>query len=337
MPSKANTLHAATLGNDTETIRLIVDAGVDVNAVDFAGFTPLIHAAANRNLDAIRMLLAKGADPKARSGDGSFQKVKAGSIALGHWTALTASVAMATPELVKTLLDAGAGINVPDVRGMTPLMLAVATDRQNIDVIRLLIARGADVNAKSLAGETALDWAVKTGQKPAIDAIKAAGGVETAHAPVPVPAAAHADVRTAVERSRALLSKASVVVRRQWRVRVVPLSQHRRYRRARRRRERAGRRPEADCAAADADQGAVFFSGESARAFPDPGGSPITTVFALNALVNSGYQPDRTTDIIVAHLVSQQARNGRWFISAVARPPIGEGADRRHRVRAFAR
>ena len=122
--AKANTLHAATLGNDTETIRLIVDAGVDVNAVDFAGFTPLIHAASNRNLDAIRMLLAKGADPKARSGDGSFQKVKAGSIALGNWTALTASVAMATPELVKTLLDAGVGINVPDVRGMTPLMLA---------------------------------------------------------------------------------------------------------------------------------------------------------------------------------------------------------------------
>ena len=49
-------------------------------------------------------------------------------------------------------------------------------------------------------------------------------------------------------------------------------------------------------------------------------------MFALNALVDSGYQPDRTTDIIVAHLVSQQARNGRWFISAVARPPIGEGA-----------
>ena len=113
--------------------------------------------------------------PKARSGDGSFQKVKAGSIALGNWTPLTAAVSMATPELVKALLDAGADVNVPDVRGMTPLMLAVANDRQNIDVIRLLIARGADVNAKSLAGETALDWAVKTGPKPAIDAIQGCG------------------------------------------------------------------------------------------------------------------------------------------------------------------
>ena len=30
---------------------------------------------------------------------------------------------------------------------MTPLMLAVATDRQNVDVIRLLLDRKADVNA----------------------------------------------------------------------------------------------------------------------------------------------------------------------------------------------
>ena len=323
--AKANALHAATRGNDTETIRLIVEAGADVNAVDFAGFTPLIHASANRNLEAIRLLLAKGADAKVRSGDGSFQKVKAGTIALGMWTPLTAAVSLASPELVKTLLDAGVGINVPDVRGMTPLMLAVATDRQNIDVIRLLIARGADVNAKSAAGETALDWAVKTGGKPAIAAIKAAGGVETARADVAIPAAAHADVRTAVERSRALLGKASVVAAANGGCaschshNVVDTVEH--------------------VAAAKGLRGddkliaqrqtltkAPYFSPANLmERFPDPAGSPITTVFALNALINSGYKPDRTTDAIVAHLASQQAADGRWFMSALARPPIGEG------------
>jgi ankyrin repeat protein len=108
---KANVLHAAALGNDSETIRLVVDAGGQVNAVDLGGFTPLIHAAANRNLDAIRLLLARGADVNARSGDGSFQKVKAGSIALGHWTPLTASVARAPVALIRTLVDAGAKVN----------------------------------------------------------------------------------------------------------------------------------------------------------------------------------------------------------------------------------
>jgi ankyrin repeat protein len=323
--AKANTLHSATLGNDTETIRLIVDAGVDVNAVDFAGFTPLIQAGANRNLDAVRLLLAKGADAKARSGDGSFQKVKAGAIALGLWTPLTVSVSMSSADLVKTLLDAGVDVNVPDVRGMTPLMLAVATDRQNLDVIRLLLARGADVNAKSLAGETALDWAVKTGAKPAIDAIRAAGGVETAHAAVSVPAAGQADVRTAVERSRALLGKASVVGAANGGCaschghNIVDTVDHVAI-------AKGLRADEKLIAQRQTLTKAPYFSpANRMEHFPDPAGSPITTVFALNALVNSGYQPDRTTDMIVAHLVSQQAANGRWFMSALARPPIGEG------------
>jgi ankyrin repeat protein len=323
--AKASTLHAATLGNDTETVRLIADAGADVNAADFAGFTPLIHAGANRNLDAIRILLAKGADAKTRSGDGSFQKVKAGTIALGLWTPLTAAVSMASPELVKTLLDAGVDVNMPDVRGMTPLMLAVATDRQNIDVIRLLIARRADVNAKSVAGETALDWAVKTGGKPAIDAIKAAGGVETARVDVAVPAPAHADVRTAVERSRALLGKASVMGAANGGCaschghNIVDTVEHIAA-------AKGLRADEKMTAQRQTLTKAPYFSPANLmERFPDPAGSPITTVFALNALLNSGYQPDRATDMVVAHLASQQAGDGRWFMSALARPPIGEG------------
>jgi len=324
--SRANTLHAATMGNDIETIRLIVDAGVDVNAADFAGFTPLMNAAANRNLDAVRLLLAKGADPKARSGDGSFQKVKAGVIALGLWTPLTAAVSLASPELVKTLIDAGAGVNVADVRGMTPLMLAVATDRQNINVVRLLIARGADVNAKSIAGETALDWAAKTGGKSAIDAIAAAGGVRTTHDAVAVPAPAPADVKTAIERSRTLLTKASVVSAANGgcaschahniidTVDRVAVAKH------------LGADEKLTAQRQTLTKAPYFSSANLMEHFPDPGGSPITTVFALHALLNSGYAPDRTTDIMVAHLLSQQAGDGRWFMSAIARPPIGEGA-----------
>jgi hypothetical protein len=208
---------------------------------------------------------------------------------------------------------------------MTPLMLAVATDRQDIDVIRLLIARGADVNAKSLAGETALDWAVKTGAKPAIDAIKAAGGMETAHAPVPVPAAAHANVRIAVERSRALLNKASVVFAANGGC--AACHSHNIVDTVERIAAAKGLGTDQQLLAQrqTLTKAPYFSPANLMEHFPDPGGSPITTVYALNALLDSGYQPDRATDIIVAHLVSQQAANGRWFMSAVARPPIGEG------------
>ena len=322
---KQSVLHAATLGNDTESIRHILEAGGDVMAVDAVGFTPLIHAAANRNIEAVRMLLAKGADVNARSGDGSFQKVKARVIALGSWTPLNVAASLATTDLVKTLLDAGAKVNVPDVRGMTPLMLAVANDRQNLDVIRLLIARGAEVNAKSLAGETALDWAVKVGSKPAIDVLRQAGGVGTVHPSITPPEAAGADVRTAVERSRTLLAKASVVSAANGGC--ASCHNHNVLDTADRVAVKKGLAiDEKLTAQRQTLTKAPYFSPVNLlEHFPDPAGSPITTVFALTALANSGYQPDRTTDIAATHLASQQAADGRWFMSAIARPPIGEG------------
>jgi ankyrin repeat protein len=322
--AKMTVLHSAAGGNDTETIRQVVNAGADVNAVDFAGFTPLIHAASNRNLDAVRLLLAKGADVNARSGDGSFQKVKAGSIALGYFTPLIGAAPLGSHDLIATLLDAGAKINVADVRGMTPLMLAVANDRQNLDVIRLLIARGAEVNAKSLVGETALDWAMKIGAKPAIEALRRAGGVETAHKPLEVAAAVGADVRTAVERSRTLLAKASVVAAANGgcaschshnivdTVERVALA-------------KGMRGDEKLMEQRRTLTKAPYFSPANLLERLDPAGSPITTVFALTALANSGYQADRTTDMVAAHLASQQSRDGQWFMTAIARPPVGEG------------
>jgi len=321
---KATVLHAATLGNDIESIRLVVDAGADVNAVDFAGFTPLISAASNRNLDAIRLLLARGADVNARSGDGSYQKVKAGAIALGHWTPLTASVAHGSADLVRVLVDAGAKVDVRDVRGMTPLMLATANDRQNLDVIRLLIARGAEVNARSLGGETALDWAVKIGSKPAIDVLRRAGGTETTHDRVDVPAAARADVRTAVERSRALLAKASVVSAANGGC--ASCHAHNIVDTADRVAGSKGlAQDEKLIAQRQTLTKAPYFSPANLLERLDPAGSPITTVFALTALANSGYKPDRTTDVVAVHLARQQSGLGRWFMSTVARPPIGEG------------
>ena len=61
-------------------------------------------------------------------------------------------------ETVRLLLQAGADVNVRDVRGMTPLMLAVASDHVNEQIVRMLLAKSPAMDAKSKAGETALDW-----------------------------------------------------------------------------------------------------------------------------------------------------------------------------------
>src|SRR5262249_43182447 len=70
-------------------------------------------------------------------------------------------------DLVKLLLDAGANVNARDIRNMTALMGAVATDHADPRIVRLLIDRGVDVRAKDKNGETAADWAKKQ-NNPAI-------------------------------------------------------------------------------------------------------------------------------------------------------------------------
>ena len=63
--------HRHVTGGWMPTVKFLVEAlGADVNARDFAGYTPLHHAAARGDNEMIRYLVSKGADPKAvaRSG-----------------------------------------------------------------------------------------------------------------------------------------------------------------------------------------------------------------------------------------------------------------------------
>jgi ankyrin repeat protein len=322
---KMTALHAATWGNDTETIRLLIDAGLDVNAAHVAGFTPLINAASTRNVTAAKLLLAKGANVNAVAGEPAL-KVKAGTIALGSFTPLHMIAPSGSAEFVKALLDAGAKVNVQEARGLTPLMLAVATDRQNLDVIRMLIAKGADVNAKDPGGETALDWARKFKAQPAIELLRRAGAVETAAKPVTVPPFAPADLHTSVERGIRLLERTTIgatagggcaschhhnvtdfvaAVARDRGIRID------------------------EKAAADRQQltKAPYFLPLNLLERMDSAGSPIVPLYALAALAASGYEPDRTTDALVANIVAHQESDGYWRVplGVISRPPIEGG------------
>ena len=60
-------------------------------------------------------------------------------------------------------------------RGMTPLMLAVASETQDVEVVKLLVKAGADPNIRDTSGETALGWASRYGSRSVLDALKLAG------------------------------------------------------------------------------------------------------------------------------------------------------------------
>ncbi|MBM3793824.1 MAG: ankyrin repeat domain-containing protein [Acidobacteria bacterium] len=127
--------------------------------------------------------------------------VKAGIVALDKLTPLMFAVAYGPVDMVRLLLESGADVNARDTRGMTPLMLAVASEQQDPAIVKLLLSRGARREDKSAAGETALDWALKFNRR----AVLALFGAR----PTPVIAigteTARVSDREAIERGVAIL------------------------------------------------------------------------------------------------------------------------------------
>jgi ankyrin repeat protein len=323
---KMSALHAATWGSDTETIRLLVDAGLDVNAANVAGFTPLINAANARNFVAAKLLIAKGAKVNVAAGD-PIQKVKAGTIPLGNFTPLHMVALSGSPEFVKALLDAGASVNVSEARGLTPLMLAVATDRQNLDIIRMLIAQGADLNARNKDGETALDLARKFHSKPVIEILRRAGAAETPEKPLTVPPFAPADLRTSVERGLRLLEKSSTIASAEGGCaschhhNITDIA-------GAIAKEKGIRLDEKSAMERQQLTKAPYFLPQNLLERLDSAGSPIVPLYALATLASTGYEPDRTTDAVIANVVAHQEIDGHWRapLGVISRPPI-EGGD----------
>jgi ankyrin repeat protein len=63
-------LHAAVAGKHLDMVRLLVEAGADVNAQDGRGWTPLNLAAHEGPADLVTTLLAAGADPTIPNDEG---------------------------------------------------------------------------------------------------------------------------------------------------------------------------------------------------------------------------------------------------------------------------
>jgi ankyrin repeat protein len=315
-------LLAAVRGNDMATIRLLVEAGADVNQMDrqpFLSYTPLMGAAASGNLAAVKLLLAKGAKVNTVSPQHT-QKINNRSVVTGEMTALLLAATYGPPEIVKALLDAGAEVNVAEARGMTPLMLALTTDRLHPETVTMLLEQGADPRTKSMAGETALDWARKYGVVSVIESLggKPAGRMAAVPAPSTLP-----DPRVAVERSVGLLEKTSAeffvegacyachaqsaasIAAGAARTKGIPIDEH---------------------AASERLKQTTFTLASAGPSLMEGRGAGDTGRYIVEALARTGYAPDRVTDYVAAAIAAEQGSDGGWHgAGGLARTPLEDG------------
>ncbi len=281
---------------------------------------------APQNRDLTRLLLAGKANINAISAD-SDGKVKNGSVAFGKATALHMAVSGGSVEEVKLLLDAGTPIDPLDVRGMTPLMFAVSTDRPQVDIIRLLLSRGADSTIKSNIGESAQDWARKFNNPGVLSLLKlqpvkteAAGnglGISGARTP-----------QTAVERSLPLMQRASAGVFTEGGC-VACHAQPVGGMAAELARARGWHMDEAvgKSAAAETDRVVKSLAASALVMMQarESGGSPDTQIYQ-GMMMASIHAPANTgTDALVHYLAARQRAAGNWSGHGVNRAPMQDG------------
>lgn len=156
-------LMGAAYSGEAEICKMLLDAGLDVNATDSRGMTPLHTAVWSRKKNAAevcKLLLASGANPAARDSDGE--------------TPLLVSMRFrADDKVCRALIEAKAGIDEPNEEGMAPALRAYKDGR--MDICELMIKSGAEMDDEDETGQKLFDEAVKNAELSLCQALMDAG------------------------------------------------------------------------------------------------------------------------------------------------------------------
>ena len=141
-------LFSACSGDSVEVVKVLLDQGAQLTALDEDEHTPLHWAAEQGSLEISRFLIARGANLVAKS--------KYDMVPL-HTPAFRGNI-----EICTLLLDSGTPVNSTACIGATPLLMLAING--NIDVCMLFIEKGADLHRANDAGETPLSIAAGKGR-----------------------------------------------------------------------------------------------------------------------------------------------------------------------------
>jgi ankyrin repeat protein len=151
-PNHANEAGATALMwaiPDEAKVRLLLKKGARVNAISkITGRTSLLIAAGRPGAArVVRLLLEKGADPKARDNKGE--------------TTLTRAAYSGDPEILGLLIDRGVDVNAQaePFKDFHVTALMIAAFQGHTRLMEMLIAHGADTKIRNSLGFTALNVA----------------------------------------------------------------------------------------------------------------------------------------------------------------------------------
>lgn len=173
-------LELCAKGTAEEVRQALNNCGANIEAQDEQGMTVLMHAAkCNTDLEVMKVLL-RAADEFNKK---SFLRDKLGfrtvDIDAGNKddkTALMFAVKNNSPEVVGTLLNAGADVSIKDKEGMMVLMYA-ARDSADPAVMKVLLDAAAEFNKKGLKSKLGFKTVdVDDGNKEGITALMFAVG-----------------------------------------------------------------------------------------------------------------------------------------------------------------
>jgi len=157
-------LHHAVEAGKVSTVKVLLEKGASPRARDNDGLTPLHLAAAEGRAEIAKLLLEKGADPNAKANDGSTPL----HAATDHPAGVPEH--QGCVEIVRMLVERGADVNVAGRRGETPLHLAARHGHK--EVAEVLLAARADTNARAgIYQETPLHYAAAYGHKAVVEAL----------------------------------------------------------------------------------------------------------------------------------------------------------------------
>lgn len=150
-------LFTAVIRNDVATLRSLVAAGADPNAVDDSGQPAIARALFHESHDAamaLARLPALDVDRRNRAGE----------------TALMLAALKGREDVVRVLIERGAAV---DPQGWTPLHYAAAGDAHAIAT--LLLVRGVRVDPRAPNGRTPLMLAAAYASEEMVDKLLRAG------------------------------------------------------------------------------------------------------------------------------------------------------------------